>query len=51
MDRMENTLEMARAVICPQTQSNLHGFDGNETRSSGTTALPFYVDPYNAIMT
>ena len=34
-DRMD-TLEIARAMICPQTKSNLYGFDGNETCSPGT---------------
>ena len=28
LDRMEDTLEMARTMINPQTRSNLYGFDG-----------------------
>ena len=43
---MEDTPEMARAMICPLTQSNLYGFDGNETRSLSTIALPVCTDLY-----
>ena len=49
LDRMENTPETARAMISPQTQSHLHGFDGNETRSRGTISLLVVWDPYNVI--
>ena len=46
---MEDTPESARAMILPQTQSHLHGFDGNETHSRGMVALPVCTDPYNVI--
>ena len=49
LDRMENTPEIARAMIGPQTQSHLYGFDRNETRSSGTISLPVRADPYTVI--
>jgi len=46
---MEDTLEMARAMISPQTRFNLYGFDGNETQSPGTISLSVRDDPYNII--
>ena len=49
LDRIEDTPEIARAMICPQTQSNLYGFGMNETRPPDMIALPVYVDPYNVI--
>ena len=45
LDRMEDTPEIARTMIYPQTQSSLYGFD-DETRSHGTIALPVRSDPY-----
>ena len=36
-------------MICPQTQSNLYGFDKNETYSPSTITLPVRTDPYNII--
>ena len=57
---MEDTPKIAQTMISPQTQSHLYEFDGNETHSPGTVALPvrviteFYVvdmeSPYNAIL-
>jgi len=47
LDRIEDTPEVARAMINPQTQSNLYGFDRNETQSLGNDSLPDRVDPYN----
>ena len=49
LDIMEDTLEAARAMINSQTQSNLYGFDGNETRSFGMISLSFCADPCNVI--
>jgi len=46
---MEDTPEVTRAMINHQTQSHLYGFDGNETRSTGTISLPLRADPYNII--
>ena len=48
VDKIEDTSEIARA-ICPQTQSNLYGFDKNETHSPDTIALLVRVDLYNVI--
>ena len=49
LDKMEDTPETARAMINPQTQSYMYEFDGNETHSPGTVALPVRADPYNVI--
>jgi len=49
LDRMEDTPEITRAMISPQTQSHLYGFDGSETHSPGTVALPVHFDQYNVI--
>ena len=49
MDNIEDTLEIARAMICPQTQSNLYEFDENETRSPSITAFLVRADPYSVI--
>jgi len=46
---MEDTPEAARAMINPQTQSNLYGFDENETRSPSTISLFVRANPYNVI--
>ena len=37
-------------MINPQTQSNLYGFDMNDTRSPGMILLPVCVDQYNIIV-
>ena len=50
LDRMEDTPELARAMINHQTQSHLHGFDGNEMRSPSIISFPVRADPYNVIM-
>ena len=49
LDRMEETLEIAWAMINPQTWSHLYGFDGNEMRSPDTVTLPVRADPYSII--
>ena len=49
LDRMEDTQEMARAMINPQTRSHLYEFDGNETHSPSTVSLSVRADPYNVI--
>jgi len=49
LDRMKDSVEIAQAMINPQTASHLCDFDGNMTRSPGTIALPVRVDPYNVI--
>ena len=49
LDRMEVTMEIARAMINPQTRSHLYGFDGNETHSLGTVTLLIHADLYNII--
>ena len=49
LDRMEDTPEAARAMINPQSLSNLYEFDENETRSSGMISLSVRADPYNII--
>ena len=49
LDRMEDTPELAQAMINLQTQSHLYGFDGNETHSPGTVSLPVRADLYNVI--
>ena len=49
LDGMENTSETTRAMINPQTQSPLYGFDGNETHSPDKVALPVRANPYNII--
>ena len=46
---MEDTSEIARAMINPQVHFDLHGIDGNETHSLGTVALSIYADPYKVI--
>jgi len=46
---MEDSPEVARALINHQTQSHLYGFDGNETCSPGTISLAVRADPYNVI--
>ena len=45
LDRMEDTPKIARAMISPQTQTRLCGFDGNETYSLCTVALLVRADP------
>jgi len=45
-----DTPEIARAMISPQTQSHMYGFDRNETHSSGTVAIPVHADAYTIIM-
>ena len=40
LDRIEDTPEIAKAMINPQTQSHLYGFDWNEKRSLRTISLP-----------
>jgi len=50
LDRMEDTLETIGAMINPQTQSHLYGFDGNEIHSPDTISLPVCAYPYNVIM-
>ena len=49
LDRMEDTPELARKMIIPQTQSLLYGFDESEARSSSTVEFPFRADPYNVV--
>ena len=44
LDRMEDTLELARKMILPQTQSLLYGFDGNEAHSPGIVTFPVRAD-------
>ena len=46
LDRMEDTMEIARAIIYPQIQSNLYEFDGNETCSPKTISHPLRADLY-----
>ena len=48
LNKMEDTTEIAQAMISPQIQSHLYG-DGNETHSLGIIALPVHVDSYNVI--
>jgi len=50
VDRMEDTPEMARAMIISQTWYHLYEFDGNETHSLGTVSFPVRADPNNVIM-
>jgi len=50
LDIMEDTSKVARAMINPQTQSNLYGFDRNETQSPDTISLSVRTDLYNVIM-
>jgi len=50
LDRMEDTLELARKMILPQTQSFLYGFHRGKARSPGTVMFPVRADPYNVIM-
>ena len=47
---MKDTSEIALVMTCPQTQSNLHGFEENETCSPSTIALLVCADPHNIIM-
>jgi len=49
LDRMENTPELARKLIIPQTQSLLYGFDRNEARSPGMVEFPVRADPFNVV--
>ena len=49
LEMMEDTPEMARAMINQQTWSYLYRFDGNETHSPGTILLPMRANPYNVI--
>jgi len=44
LDKMENTSEIARAMINSQIRSHLYVFDENETHSPGTIALPVRID-------
>jgi len=44
LDRMEDTSELARKMILPQTQSLLCGFDGSEACSPGTITFPVRAD-------
>jgi len=46
---MEDTSEIARAMINPQTQSHLYGFDRNEMCFPRTISLPICAGPYNVI--
>ena len=46
---MEDTLKITRAMISPQTQYHLYGFDEKETSSPGTISLPVRADPYSII--
>jgi len=49
LDRMQNSSEIAQAMIYLQTQSNLYGLDRNETRSPGTIGLLVRANPHNTI--
>ena len=50
VDKIEDTPEMARAMINPQTRSHMYVFDGYETHSPDTVSLPVQMDLYNVIM-
>ena len=50
LDLMEDTLETARVMISPQTQSHPYGFDVNEIHSPGIISLLVRADPYIVIM-
>ena len=50
LDRMEDTLELARKMIIPQTQLLLYGFDESEARSPSTVEFPVRADLYNIII-
>ena len=50
LDRMEDTLETAQAMINSQTQCHLYGFDRNVMRSPSKVILPVHADPYNVIL-
>ena len=47
LDRMEDTLELARKLIILQTL--LHGFDRNEARFPGLVEFPVCADPFNVV--
>jgi len=49
LDWMEETPELARKMILPQTQSLLYEFDRSEARSPGTITFPIQTDPYNVV--
>jgi len=49
LDRMEDTPELARKRILPQTQSLLYGFDESEARSSRTVTYFIRADLYNVV--
>jgi len=47
--RMEDTPELARKMIIPQTQSLLYGFNGSEARSPHTVEFLVRADQYNVV--
>jgi len=47
LDKMEDTPELARKMILPQTKSLLYGFDRSEAREPRTVMFPVRVNPYN----
>jgi len=50
LDQMEDTLELARKIICPQTQSLLYRFDESKPHLPGTITFPVRADPYNIVI-
>ena len=50
LDRMKDTLELARKIIRPQTQLLLYRFDGSKPHSPGTITFPVRADPYNIVI-
>ena len=49
LDLVEDTPELARRRILPQTQSLLYGFDGSKACSSGTVTFPVRANLYNVV--
>jgi len=49
LDRIEDTPELVRKLINPQTQSLLYSFDGSEARSPDTVEFPVRVDSFNVV--
>ena len=50
LDRMKDTLKLARKLIIPRTQSLLYGFDENEARSPGTVEFLVHANLSNVVM-
>ena len=49
LDQMEDTAELARKLINPQTHSLLNSFDGSEARSPSTVEFLVRVNPFNVV--